>query len=766
MNSTKHKLISQFRSALRCGLLVASIGAVSLQNNLCAGGMNNLSVLAQSDLLGLASTDRVLTSHEKRLDQLKKELETISKDIAKEVAHEHELEEEITHLNKNLEGEKSNARLAHEFKDATFIVASDRSALAIQYESGDRFRLMAKADLKQTKRVKDLARDLSIPIVLKNDSSFEASCLNLAKGDSFPGDAVKVLKEHWKVRQYVPVAPNDDLPMILFRDLETNQDRIGYYLGPQNGSFQLVSLTGKRELVARDRIESGSSRIGSRDELLVEPEANVIDVAALEIAKHLGTDKNTPSHQLVTISVEVDELEEALKLSKQLDQTYNDSLLDLLSRLNGQTYVPDQRKQGARILRSYQMVLHDQLSQRLVDLGVPVGNREDLSAIRDERKLSQSEDFDRRRFTPMTSASHMITASVGKPESGGKFRVSIRLNEINSARTLLEFDTDIGRPAQRFPTDYFIQSGAPTLLVDRSASGRTSRETAQSIKLPELEQSTTDSRLVVFAKLKDQNRIYDLFSNNGQNIDNSRFSGKLISDPESLPNHQKFRWLTWELARTALPKAGRVRSLENDRIEINLGSNHGVNPGAVFRVMRQDSSGYHGSTQILPMELKADTVLPDSTTAVVQHDGLQQLWPELNVDLDDIVLLKGLSNHVIKVESPTASVLLTPKDAAKKLNVAFKNKGQLGRLGITMGQVGDQMVTKMLQGLKSQGIQAFSVNSQNPTHLVTSEISPLEASPDCGKFAIQFSVYSVKDNRSVTLPAIRLNSKEIANWQP
>lgn len=746
--------------------MVASIGGVSLYNNLCIAGIADLSILAQSNLLGLASTDRVLTSHEKRLEQLKKELETIHKDIVKEEAHQRDLEQEITHLNENLNQEKSNGKLIDEFKDATFIVASDRSAWAIRYDSGDRFRLMAKADPKQTKRVKDLARDLSIPIVQKNDSAFEASCLNLTKGDSFPSDAVKVLKEHWKVRQYVPVAPGEEIPMILFRDLETNQNRVGYYLGPQNGSFQFVSMTGKREMVSRDRMESGSSRIGRRDELLVEPEANVIDFAALEIAKHLGTDQNTPSHQLVTISVEVDELEEALKLSKELDKTYNDSLLDLLSRLNGQTYVPDQRKQGPRILRNYQMVLHDQLSQRLVDLGVPVGNREDLSAIRDERKLSQAEDFDRRRFTPMTSASHMVTASVGKPESGGKFRVSIRLNEVNSGRILLEFDTDVGRPAQRYPTDYFIQSGAPTLLVDRSANGKTTRESAQSIKLPDLEQSTTDSRLVVFTKLKDQNRVYDLFQSSGQNIDRSRFSGKLVSDPESLPNHQKFRWLTWELARTALPKAGRVRSVDNDRVEINLGSNHGVNPGAVFRVMRQDSSGYQGSTQILPMELKADTVLPDSTTAVVQHDGLQQLWPELQVDLDDIVLLKGLSNHVIKVESPTASVLLTPKDAAKKLNVAFKNKGQLGRLGITMGQVGDQMVTKMLQGLKSQGIQAFSVNSQNPTHVVTSEISPLEASPDCGKFAIQFTVHSIKDNRSVTIPAIRLTSKEIANWQP
>lgn len=77
---------------------------------------------------------------------------------------------------------------------------------------------------------------------------------------------------------------------------------------------------------------------------------------------------------------------------------------------------------------------------------------------------------------------------------------------------------------------------------------------------------------------------------------------------------------------------------------------------------------------------------------------------------------------MIKVESPTASVLLTTKDVDKKLNVTFKNKGQLGRLGITMGQVGDQIVTKMLQGLKSQGIQAYGVNSQNSTHVVPPEI--------------------------------------------
>ncbi|MCU0720563.1 MAG: hypothetical protein MUC83_12715, partial [Pirellula sp.] len=112
MNSTRYKLTSQFRSTLRCGLLIGSIGGVSLDSNLRAAGLDDLTILAQSDLLGLASSDRVLTSHEKRLDQLKKELETVNKEIAKEVSHERELEEEITHLTKNLEGEKSNAKLA------------------------------------------------------------------------------------------------------------------------------------------------------------------------------------------------------------------------------------------------------------------------------------------------------------------------------------------------------------------------------------------------------------------------------------------------------------------------------------------------------------------------------------------------------------------------------------------------------------------------------------------------------------------------------
>jgi peptidoglycan hydrolase CwlO-like protein len=116
MTSPKRKLTHHFRTAIRCSLIVASIGGVSLYNNPCNAGIADLSILAQSDLLGLASTDRVLTSHEKRLEQLKKELETIHKDIVKEEAHQRDLEQEITHLNENLNQEKSNGKLIDDLR--------------------------------------------------------------------------------------------------------------------------------------------------------------------------------------------------------------------------------------------------------------------------------------------------------------------------------------------------------------------------------------------------------------------------------------------------------------------------------------------------------------------------------------------------------------------------------------------------------------------------------------------------------------------------
>lgn len=713
----------------------------------------------------LASGDRVIDAHERRSEQLRKDCEAATKELDEEVARRKGFQEELASLRAKRQELEEKQRLILEWKDATFVVASDRTAFAVQANSADRFRLLAKEDLKRGEFVQKIARRFSIPIVHRNDSAFEADCVNLTKGSIFPQDATKILKEHWKIRRYLPIEPSEEKRMVVFRDLETTQHRVGYFLGTQRDRFEFVSLTGKSELIARDRIESGSSRIGTYQELLVEPEVNMVDVAALEIARNLSSSREVPTYHLVTISVDADELKEALLLSKQIDETANDHLLDLLSRLSGEPYVPDQRKEGPRILRRYADVLHDQLSHRLVEIGVPVGNREDLEVLRAERNRAQDSDFDQRRYSLMTSASHMVTAKVGKAIEGGKFRISIRLNEVNSGKTLLELHSETGRIPQQYPKEYVVDSGSLVILNDPNAGGKPSRE-QQGLKLPDLDKKSIASRLGVFSKVNGKTQFYDLFSSKGYTIESNTYRGKPISDTELPPNNQKFRWLTWKLANAALPAAGRVRSIDGDRIEINLGSNHGLQSGSVLRVMRRSELDYRGSTRILPFEIKADTVLPKSTTAVVQQDGLTQLWPDISIELDDLVLPRGVRNPTIGFDTPKFSPTLAPDKVSREFNSIFKNATQIGRLNRSMDSCSEQLLTKMLQGLHSQGYESFSVNPANPTHIVSTEIAPLEANPDCNRFAIQLTVRSLEDRDSSVFPVVEITSKEVAQWQP
>jgi hypothetical protein len=723
-------------------------------------------LLSQISPFAATSSDRVIGGHERRLEQLRKEQDVIQRELDLAESRGASLQEELVRLKGKKEELKDKNQMIQEWKDATFLVASDRMAYAIHAGSGDQFRLLAKEDLKRSEYVQRVAHRFSIPLVRPNDSAIDANCLNVGKGAIFPAAATKILQEYWKIRRYLPIGASDEKSMLVFRDLETMQHRVGYLLGIQNDRFEFVSLTGKTELISRDRVESGSSRVGTYQELLVEPEVNMLDVAALEIAKHLSSSRAVPSYQLVTVSVDVDELKESVLLSRQIDDSYNDHVLDLISRLNGEAYVPDQRKEGARILRRYRDVLHDQLSHRLVEIGVPVGNREDLEVLRTERNLGQSTDFDQRRYSLMTSASHTVTAKVGKPEAGGRFRVSIRLNDVNNGLTLLEFHAEEGRTAEGFPTEYFVNSGSPVLLTDRNATEKNNRGVPHRLVMPSLETPSFDSRLGVFAKIDGSNYFYDLFSTKGFKIEGERFTGNRDTTPGSLPDHQKFRWLTWEIAKAALPSAGRVRSIDDDRLEINLGSNHGLQPGSVLRVIRPQEADYQRTNPILPFELKADTVQPNSAIAVMQKDGFSQLWPEMSIQLDDIVLPRGLMQPVIKIESPQASYMLLPDKAQRVLETVFKNDFQRGRLSRSMAICGDQLVKKMMFGLHSHGYSAFSADPANPTHIVSSIISPLEADPDCKRFAVQFTVRSLNGDRSTTIPAVQMSSNEVGAWKP
>ncbi len=166
--------------------------------------------------------------------------------------------------------------------------------------------------------------------------------------------------------------------MVVFKDQETDKHRIGY----------LIKIESDALLFQPDRKSSGADSeatysiwnraSGTSSQLIAEPEVDYLDVAALEIARGLTVRRNVPSYHAVAIDVDVDELEEAVALSQQLDDTANDRVIDLLTRLNGERYILDGRKESARIVRRYAKVLHDELSSRLVQIGVPISAREEM----------------------------------------------------------------------------------------------------------------------------------------------------------------------------------------------------------------------------------------------------------------------------------------------------------------------------------------------------------------------------------------------------
>ncbi len=755
------------RQKILLGLLRYSSIALLLPG-LAFADDNNLRLPTNVPSLKASSGDRVLDSYERRNDTYRKESEKVESELVDEISKAENLRVEIAKLKATREQMLEKKRLLEVWKNATFILASDRTAMAINTPRENQFRLLGRAQLHHADTAKKIAQRYSIPLIQHNLSNLEELSMSMVDGESFSANAADQLRQYWKVRQYLPSNIAESTPFLVFRDQEVSQLRIGYFLGVRKDSFEFVSTQGKHELIHRNRVESGSARLGSRAEILVEPETDLMDVAALEIARALSIQSTSPAFHSVAIHVKVDELAEALALSKKIDETENDRVIDLLSRLSGQKYVPDQRKEPTRILRQYANVLHDELSRRLVQVGVPVGNREDLDTLESERELASSEQFDKRRYHFATSASHVVTAAVGKPENGGRFRISIRLSDLNTQQVLLEFNSDIGRRMESYASNHFVHNGPLGILFDKDvANHRSNNSQQEALQLEPLGSNHFEPRLGTFVKSGQQVKFYDLFGNASTPLDSARYERKPIQDPADIPADQKLRWLTWELAQASLPMAGRVRRVDGDEIEINLGKNQGVSDGAVFRVMRYDSSNGRSTQRILPMEVKADTIGMNSTVAMLQKDGLSALWEDLQVEIDDVVLQRGMSDPRVRICFPSASTTLMPGETAKKWKTVFKNPQQVRRLNLSMSQVGEQLTLKMIQGLQAQGISNISSDPTDPTHEIVGIISPVDATPDCSRFAIQFSVKSIQDDRVIKIVSpIRVSEGDVRNWQP
>ena len=717
-----------------------------------AGSSRNTSDSAESMAMQL---------HNKRMEKFASDLKDKEMELRDLVQSKDKLVKTIAELKDRKRELLDIQQTMAEWQATTFIMASERTVTGVHVGDNDRYRLQAKRSFNDCEVVNKVAHKFGIPVVRNNDPRFESAVATLERDSEFPMAAVEAIKKHWKIQVYLPLDPNSDSRYFVCKDKELGKSRVGLMQKIDGRDLHFVSASGKKEILKSQQIEPGTLRAGTLEELLDHPEADFLDIVAIEIGKSLSSKDGAPSIHCLSISAKVDELEEVLNLSKKSDNSRSDRIFEALSRLSGQAFVVDTRKQETRSLRRFAMSFHDALSERLVKLGIPVANREDLEAIVEERERSETKHFDKRKYGLLASATHMVTFSIARPEEGGLFRVSLRLNDVHSGRILSEYFSDIGKLSKSYATMYMPRNGALGLLSEKAkAAGK--NLPSQPLKLAAIDNQEFQPRIVQYAKVGTEKRVYDLFGR-GYTPFEDRLEITQIKKLDDVPDHELFRFLTNTIAERVLPRAGRVRAVSTDTVEFNIGSNDGVTPGSLFRVVRLDRS-YQDTEQIIPIQLKADTVSAESTVAMIVRDELSELWGESSIHLDDMVHLLGASNSTIRFSSWETSMVLTPKEEAARANRALRNGAQRRRLETTAEQMSRQMISRLSAGLQQVGIGKNEDDPNMATHVVSGVISPMVASPDCSRFRVQMHVTSPTSPNGIPIGPFTITAKQASGW--
>ncbi|MDA1052375.1 MAG: cell division protein ZapB [Planctomycetota bacterium] len=439
----------------------------------------------------VVDTAGILIDH---TDRLKKEIDELQEKNAELRESLQQLRDELQKTLLENETLQEKVVLINRWRQATFVVYSRRGAVGIEPTNSGQFRVVSTAVYPHTDYVLQVVRKLNIPRAFQADRVALQLC-EQAEREYVSKDAEVNLRKLWHEHKPVAPAPGEDATFVMFKDLVTGQDRLGFLLDTSEDSFTFQPVRRSIEKVSRDQIESGTARRGTADRILAEPEADYLDVAILRLAQELASDEGVPGLLSVAVKVQTDALAEEVRFSKEpglrLTRMFDDRTLSGLD-----PHLADASSEPARILRRFAEYLHDEIGSRLSRLNIPVVEREELGSLIAERDLADTRSFEPRDYAGLVSASHVVIADVDKPRNGGDFRVSIRLVEADTGHKIFEDNGDVGRKPLVIPERYLLSSGRLALL--RNVKNRfVARDQMASLELPADLNTTPAGRIVL-----------------------------------------------------------------------------------------------------------------------------------------------------------------------------------------------------------------------------------------------------------------------------
>jgi hypothetical protein len=517
----------------------------------------------------------------------------------------------------------------------------------------------------------------------------------LAEGMTLPAPLHRAIEEQiWKTHRFVPVEPEVDEPKFaVYRDVERSEQRIGLLLGDAGqDQFLIQPASRSTRTVPRGKVRLGSAHAESGRDIIshLDEGSPFIDYCVLSVAHRVGTPEDEPGFVCLAVHVSLDGGAETPSRPQwqftgglQLD---NGLFLGIQGPISFQSDQPQSQ-------RKLQRQVEDQFYQRLVDLGLPVVEREHQDVLELER-TRQAATGDRGLGDELDATHVMIIEVEATP--GGRPYMNVRLVEVATSQVVW---TASGRDTMP-PTENWSRFAL--------AAGRPFVANLRELPVAERGPFVESPRQIPIGLDADATRVPDEVlliqeeSRGGAPQLLRPLFGRTPIDPtiqvpltpvesiEAVTLEQRYRYVIWQCAQRLLTPAGRIVALKPIGSEqlatVTFGSDQGLEPGQSLRVLRAstaaDSQGDSGE-QLLATMLRVNDVYDDYCTAYVGRSGLGDYWEddEYQPRVGDLVVSRFEPRKSVAVFE---AAMRDPESARERRDSKWDERNKQGQFALRL----------------------------------------------------------------------------------
>ena len=600
----------------------------------------------------------------------------------------------------------------------------------------------------------------------------------VAPGQMIPKELeATIRKEYWKPQRFGPYPPatkTSELELVVFRDLEKYDLRMGYHrpkgFSPPANSAETAALMLQPsdreglnffplgpapERVPWSRVQPGSARRGPVEDMLrTLSDVDFLEYCILRIAQQLGSvekdgklqPKPRPSvlvHVDIDIPNDHEDFYKSLDVQlqqqgKQPEYIEAQGLLGILAffvDLGVRTSVPARRKalheemlqtdphRRAKHLSRY---VEDEIMARMSRCGIsPISDK-------DRNLIASSGLKGALRGATDHDATHLLLVTVKNARTTGDYHLAMRLYREDGKEVWTD-EGDRVLDTAGVGSQYHVASGRPALVYLKEKAfgnfvGQESPPVMPGIKnravnerfshLVYLE-SPVDSPVIQYRTLFQK----DVFKTPRDQFESLR----LIETAGDVPQEHILRYVACRIAESTLPPAGRVLQANGQAAVVTLGQKHGLKAGDRLRVVRVRpaptsltepgavSGRYYGlfaqGDYFLPTQLTVTEAAERQATVTVSPTGLEHEYAE-NVALreNDLVLAKASGTRIVAIEAP---ILVQPIPLV--ITRLGLNTKPLVRQKFEMNakQTGTQVTELLQSALKNLGVPVVVAQAQD-----------------------------------------------------